>query len=214
MLEGKRLRYLIGSDNPYPGSSEYVTEVGYDVTDKAKGTIAYCNFYDEKNSGKYGPYLSPTDTAGQYGESVPDPAGPGFMQNLADQFETRRRQGFDYVEIDNPDGYAVDHVLRGVALAATYSLAVVAKNPLLFDSADAVRYVAECCGVIVERNCGDSEKMDRLRRAAGKPSLPVWFVSFGSIHWIRNIAAKAWQFDGMFCSHSPGGEYTTSVKVP
>jgi hypothetical protein len=34
-------------------------------------------------------------------------------------------------------------------------------------------------GIIVERGAGNAAKLDALRRKAGKPNLPTWFVSFG-----------------------------------
>ena len=58
-LEGKLLRYLIGTDGPVSGSHDTVIEVAYDVgRPPAKGmAIAYCNLFDEENTGKYAPYL-------------------------------------------------------------------------------------------------------------------------------------------------------------
>jgi hypothetical protein len=69
-LAGRPLRYLIGRAAPSDGLDGDVTEVGYDVTTPAKRgiSIAYCNLFDEKNTGNYGPYLHTSDTAAQYSE--------------------------------------------------------------------------------------------------------------------------------------------------
>ena len=180
-LAGKALRYLIGADAGYAIDPEAVTEVGYDAPKPPTGTcIAYCNLFDEKNTGRYRPYLHSSDTAAQYREGQIDPRGPGWDRNLREQFERRRRQGFRYVELDNPDAYRVRDVLRAVDLAASYGFEVIAKNPLLLDD-DPLAYVAHraVVGVIVEQGAGSPQEMDALRRRAGKPDLPVWFVAFG-----------------------------------
>ena len=53
-LAGQALRYLIGADPGYPVDPEAVTEVGYDAPKPPTGTcIAYCNLFDEKNTGRY-----------------------------------------------------------------------------------------------------------------------------------------------------------------
>ena len=80
--------------------------------------IAYCNLFDEENTGKYGPYLHTSDTAEQYGEGQIDPKGPGWEKNLRQQFQRRKRQGFSYIELDNPDAYSVEDVLGAIDLAA------------------------------------------------------------------------------------------------
>jgi len=213
-LIGKPLRYLIGTSFPGSGHQDEITEVAYDVLAPVQLglSVAYCNFFDEENSGKYGPYLHNSDTAEEYGEGQIDPNGAGFIANLADQFERRQRQGFRYVELDNPDAYKMKDIMRGVQLAATYGLAVVAKNPLLIEG-DPLPYVASCCGAIVEKDAGEPGEMDDLRRKAGKPDLPVWFVAFGKgLRWIKSISNEAHNL-GMFCTYSTLGEYKNAHNV-
>ena len=160
----------------------------------AKGmAIAYCNLFDEEGTGKYGPYLHTSDTAKQYGEGQIDPAGPGWDKNLREQFLRRKRQGFAYVELDNPDAYRLSDVLRAVDRAGEYGLKVIAKNPLLMEG-DPTPYLAhpDVFGAIVERGAGDPVRMDRLRKAAGKPDLPIWFVAFGAGRaWAEDVSNKA-----------------------
>ena len=81
-LVGKPLRYLIGADGNHAGEPGTITEVGYDAARKPRHGIGvkYANLFDEKNSGRYGPYLEPSDTAAQYSEGQIDPpatAGAG-----------------------------------------------------------------------------------------------------------------------------------------
>ena len=174
--------------------------------------IAYCNLFDERNTGQYGPYLHSSDTAAQYGEGQIDPSGPGWDRNLREQFERRKQQGFRYVELDNPDAYRVRDVLRAVDLAASYGFEVIAKNPLLLDD-DPLAYVAHraVVGVIVEQGAGSPQEMDELRRRAGKPDLPVWFVAFGASDghaWAIKTAQQAEPYRHMGVTFSNGGEYT------
>jgi hypothetical protein len=63
-------------------------------------------------------------------------------------------------------------------LAASYDPQGDAKNPGLLD-------------------------MDHLRRKAGKPTLPVWFVAFGSGHgWANSAAGDAKQYRNMGVTYS------------
>ena len=203
-LEGKPLRYLIGTDSAGPGRDDEATVVSYSTPQPAKRgiSIAYCNLFDELNTGRYGPYLHTSDTAAQYNEGQIDPHGPGWEKNLREQFERRRKQGFQYIELDNPDAYSVEDVIGAIELAASYGLKVIAKNPgLLEDIARedgrkrpdaATSYVAHpnVHGIIVERGAGDADEMDHLRRKAGKPTLPVWFVAFGDGRaWAGSVGA-------------------------
>jgi hypothetical protein len=62
--------------------------------------------------------------------------------------------------------------------------------------------------------------MDVLRRRAGKPDLPIWFVFFDKRKGAdagqkaaQQSAALARQYSGMHVSYSPGGEYTHSVDA-
>ena len=67
--------------------------------------------------GKYAPYLHTSDTAEQYSEGQIDPKGPGWEKNLREQFERRSVRGSTYIELDNPDAYAMEDVLGAIDLA-------------------------------------------------------------------------------------------------
>ena len=216
-LTGRRLRYLIGSSTSGPARDGEIIEVSYDTSEPAKRgiSIAYCNLFDEKNTGRYGPYLKTSDTAAQYNEGQIDPRGPGWEKNLREQYERRKRQGFAYVELDNPDAYSVKDVIGAIELAASYGLKVIAKNPLLVEHG-AASYVAHpnVFGVIVERGAGAPDDMDALRRRAGKPDLPVWFVAFGSGRkWAGNVASTAKHYRNMSVTYSSAGEYGNSIDI-
>jgi hypothetical protein len=230
-LTGKKLRYLIGAENPGEERDGEIIEAGFDWSKPlpAGMTIAYCDLFNEKYSEQsgqqradYGPYLKPSDTAAAYGEGQIDPRGLGWQRNLTEQFERRKRQGFEYIELDNPDAYSIADVIGAVELAESYGLKVIAKNPNLMEG-DFLSYVAHpnVHGVIVEKGAGDADGMDALRRRAGKPDLPVWFVFFdahqgqttGKIA-AQEAAALAQQYTGMHVSYSPGGEYTHAIDRP
>jgi hypothetical protein len=214
-LAGKPLRYLIGG-SAGAGHDNEVTMVSYSTSAPVKHgiSIAYGNLFDEHNTGRYGPYLHTSDTAAQYGEGQIDPKGPGWEKNLREQYERRKQQGFKYIELDNPDAYKIKDVIGAIDLAATYGLKVIAKNPGITD--DAVRYVAHAnvAGIIVEKGAGNAAEMDALRRKAGKPDLPVWFVSFGSGRgWGQGVANSAKSYRNMGVTHSSAGEYGNSIDL-
>jgi len=215
-LAGKPLRYLIGSDSSGPGRDDEVTVVSYDSAPVKRGiSIAYGNLFDERHTGRYGPYLHTSDTAAQYHEGQIDPRGPGWEKNLREQFERRRKQGFSYIELDNPDAYSVKDVIGAIELAASYGLKVIAKNPLLV-SDGAATYVAHpnVYGAIVERGAGTPVQMEALRKKAGKPTLPVWFVSFGKGRgWAGSVADSARRYRSMGVTYSSAGEYGNSIDI-
>ena len=215
-LVGKALRYLIGADSGGEGHPDEVTEVAYGAKPAKRGiSIAYCNLFDEHNTGRYGPYLQTSDTARQYNEGQIDPRGPGWIKNLTEQFEQRRRQGFEYIELDNPDAYSIEDVIGAIELAAGHGLKVIAKNPGIMGSG-AKKYVAHpnVYGIIVEKGAGNAAEMDELRRKAGKPELPVWFVAFGSGRsWANNVAKAAGSFRNMGVTYSSAGEYRNAEDV-
>lgn len=218
-LEGKPLRYLIGTDGPGPGSDDEITEVAYTVTwVPARGiAVKYCNLFDEENTGEYGPYLQDSETAQQYGEGQIDPRGPGWEKNLRTQMARAVAQGFSYIELDNPDAYRVRDVLGAYDMAAVYGLKVLGKNPLISDhnedTSPLVRHGA-VVGVVVERGAGDPARMHSLRKRVGKPSLPVWFVAFGNGRtWAREMAARARNYKNMMVTYSARGEYGSSEDV-
>jgi hypothetical protein len=227
-LSGKKLRYMIGAENPGKGRSGEILEVSYDWSKPLPAgiTVAYCNLFNEKYSEQnenqrvaYGPYLKTSDTAQEYGEGQIDPRGPGWRRNLTEQFERRKRQGFEYIELDNPDAYSVADVIDAVELAASYGLKVIAKNPKLMQT-DALPYVAHpnVYGIIVEKDAGDAHDMDVLRQRAGKPDLPVWFVFFdekprqtAGKTAAKEAAALAQQYASMQVTYSPDGEYVQAL---
>lgn len=216
-LAGKQLRYLIGTDSGARIGDDDIVEVSYDTSRPARHgiSIAYCNLFDERNTGRYGPYLKSSDTAKEYNEGQIDPHGPGWEKNLREQFALRKQQGFEYIELDNPDAYSVRDVVGAIDLAASYGLKVIAKNPMLLESG-AATYVAHpnVYGIIVERGAGGAVELEALRRKAGKPHLPTWFVSFGSGRkWANGVASKAKHYKNMGVTYSSAGEYGNSIDV-
>jgi hypothetical protein len=222
-LEGKPLRYLIGGDDNAKGSDDEVIEMSFDAEAPPKHGIGikYCNLLDEKydakkKTGTYGPYLNKaSDVAKQYGEGQIDPNGPGWKKNLTDQFARAKSQGFQYIELDNPDSYSIAPVLGAIDLAQTYGLKVIAKNPGLMDG-DARKFVAHpnVVGIIVEKDAGTPQEMDALRRAVGKPNIPVWFVYFGKGKAQADTHAKAGQsFKNMGVTYSTKGEYKDAADL-
>jgi hypothetical protein len=214
-LSGKPLRYLIGAPSAEPGRSDAVTVVPYDGKPVKHGiSIGYCNLFDETNSGAYGPYLRASGTAARYNEGQIDPLGPGWTKNLREQFQRRREEGFEYIELDNADAYAIEDVIGAIELAGSYGLKVIAKNPGLLG--DATSYVAHpnVYGIIIERGAGGPDEMDALRRKAGKPEMPVWFVAFGGGRaWAYSTADIAKKYRGMGVTYSSAGEYGNVIDV-
>lgn len=210
-LEGQPLRYLIGTDNPK--ATDGIVLCSYD---SKVGTIAYCNLFDEHNTGKYGPYLYTSDTAVEYNEGQIDPDGLGWHLNLSEQFKRRKAQGFKYVELDNPDAYEWKDVLDAIIYAQSYGLKVIAKNPDLLDEAEEFIKHPNVVGCIVERGAGDPWSMHKYRVKVGKPNLPVWFVSFGSgKSWAKTQAdvIRYKELRNMGVTYSPDGEYTSVVDI-
>lgn len=216
-LAGRPLRYLIGTEGSAGAREGDVTMVSYGTTQPAKHgmSIAYGNLFDELNTRRYGPYLRTSDTAAQYNEGQIDPRGPGWEKNLREQFERRKKQGFTYIELDNPDAYKIKDVIGAIDLAATYGLKVIAKNPGLMEGG-AAAYVAHpnVYGIIVEKGAGNAADMDALRKKAGKPDLPVWFVAFGSGRgWANSVASSAKQYRNMGVTYSSAGEYGNVIDI-
>jgi hypothetical protein len=214
-LAGMALRYLIGASYVI-GVKGAVTVFPYDVVSAGPGvSVGYCNLFDEHNTGAYGPYLHESDTAEEYGEGQIDPRGPGWAKNLRGQFERRKRQGFEYVELDNADAYSIRDVQSATDMASLYGLKVIAKNPGLLRMG-ARPYVGHpnVHGVIVERGAGTPADMHAVRNEVGKPDLPVWFVSFGTgRRWADSIAREAEKFRGMGVTYSNRGEYGNSINL-
>jgi hypothetical protein len=216
VLEGKPLRYLIGAEAVGPVHDDEAIVVSYMTDQPAQRgiSIAYCNLFDEHNTGHYGPYLHTSDTAAQYNEGQIGARGPGWERNLREQFERRRNQGFAYIELDNADAYSIQEVIGAIELAASYDLKVIAKNPGLVSGAKPYVAHPNVHGVIVERGAGGAGDMDQLRREAGKPTLPVWFVAFGNGRvWANSIASAAKNYRNMGVTYSSAGEYGNAIVI-
>jgi hypothetical protein len=217
-LAGKPLRYLIGADGGHVGEPGAITEVGYDATRKPRHGIGikYANLFDEKNSGRYGPYLESSDTAVKYSEGQIDPHGDGWRKNVTEQLTRAKAQGFAYIEWDNADAYASDDLLPVIDASRTYGLRVIAKNPgLLDDGGEAVVSHPNVHGIIVEKGAGTPESMDQLRTRAGRPMLPVWFVGFDQDgrEWVAEITDEAKRYVNMGVTISTDGEYGNALDV-
>lgn len=187
-LAGKPLRYFIGADHAVavPGA---VVEAPYGAA-PPPGGIWYCNLYDQTKTGSYGPYLPDTETSKKYGEKVVDPNGPRWNAFIADQLALVPAN--DVVEWDNCDGYALATVLAVYDFTQRRAINVVAKNP------SGSNQVLPPCVVGVVQEHDDSvtaASLHALRLAAGKPDLPLRFVTFagepGGEQWARQVAADA-----------------------
>lgn len=218
-LAGLPLDYLIGQGTMPATRRGRIVEVAYNVDAVPPGenpAIAYGNLFDEENTGDFGPYEKPGDTASQYGEGQIDPSGPGWVKNLKSQYERRRKAGFKYIELDNPDAYQTKDVIGAINLAEKYGLRVIAKNAAICsDPVDYLRH-KNVYGLIVEKGAGGPTDCDRLRKAAGKPRLPVWFVFFGNTRLVAEEAARIIQrnhYFNMGVTYSSRGEYGSSEDV-
>src|SRR5262245_49034225 len=230
-IAGMPLRYLIGANMPV-GEDDCVTMVPYRAAIARRGlTAGYCNAFDETdhydaetNTGFYGPYRTPTPTAREYGEGVPDQDHDGYRTNIIHQLDLRRMQGITLCEIDNPDAYPIEAVLAAIGWAQERTIGVLAKNPsagnIWQDDFVAVVQHPNVVGIIVERGAGTAASMHSLRSRAGKPSLPVRFVAYaddsGGEAWANAIAAEITSvgYADMGVTYSPSvREYASSVDV-
>lgn len=219
-MEWAPLDYLIGYDGIYQGAAGRICEVGYDTNRKPfhGQSIAYCNLFDEKNTGTYKPYLHDSDTASKYGEGQIDPRGAGWQRNLNEQFARRKASGFEYVELDNPDAYSIDDVLGAIDRAASYGLKVIAKNANLLGVTDAKSFLKHpnVYGCIVEKGAGYPGIYNLIRIGAGKFDMPIWFVFFGDGRLDAHECAEAIthsSFKNMSVTYSAIGEYGSSSDV-
>lgn len=215
-LAGKPLRYLIGADDPGEGADDVITEVPYGMPPVKRGiSIGYCNCFDELNTGQYGPYEDTSDTAKQYQEGQIMADSQGWVRNLDEQFAERKKQGFEYIELDNCDAYNITDVIGAIDRAAAYGLKVIAKNPGLMDGDIAYGSHPNVYGVIVEKNAGTPSNMDAFRRRIGKPDMPIWFVFFGRQNFGAAMGANyaARVFRNMGVTYSAKGEYGSSEDI-
>lgn len=210
----KPFRYLILNETD-PGVAGAVTEVGFKgVLPQLGDGIGYCNALDQNGNREFGPYLKREGTAADYGEDIPDPAGPGFEANLRDQFEHWKKQGCGEVEIDNPDSFPLAANERAYAWATEYGFKVAVKNPWLRgpdgSNGAALLKRPECSRIISEKGAGSPVDLQTMRVAAGKPDLPVHFVAFGDgKNWAQQVANQiaASGYRNMTVSYSSNGEY-------
>jgi peptidoglycan hydrolase-like protein with peptidoglycan-binding domain len=211
----KKLRYLIAKDVD-PGTDDSITVIGYEATTPPKNGAKYINLRDEYDAGTYGPYLPSDDIDDQYNEPAPDPAHRGFWDNLETQLDRAKAQGFTSVELDNCDTYTASVVLLAYNAVASRGLTVWAKNPALVDgNREAILAHSAVVGVIVEKDCGTPATYDAMRRAVGKPDLPIRFVSYGGgKQWAQQTAQQIKDnYQNMGVTHSSNGEYGSSEDV-
>ncbi len=217
-LQGKPLRYLIGARSFVDGTPDEITEVGFRAERPPRYGIAvkYGNLFDEGNSGQYGPYMAPSDTAEDYNEGQIDYRGPGWWSNIDEQLMRAKAQGFKIIEWDNADAYPVEAVIGAADRAAEYGLQVIAKNPHLIKGGEAYVARPNVVGIVVERDTDSTptpSMLHALRVRAGRPTLPVWFVGFGEdVAWVNAIAAEAQQHR-MGVTYSTEGEYRNSIDI-
>ena len=178
-------------------------------------SIAYGNLFDELNTRRYGPYLRTSDTAAQYNEGQIDPRGPGWEKNLREQFERRKKQGFAVYRA-RQSGRLQDQGRDRRDRAGGQLWPQGDREEPGPDGGGAASYVAHpnVYGIIVEKGAGGAADMDALRRKAGKPDLPVWFVAFGSGRgWGDSVASAAKQYRNMGVTYSSAGEYGNVIDI-
>jgi hypothetical protein len=212
------LDYLIEVDDA-PGTPGRVTEPGYGVERAPLAPwIMYGNLRDQEKRNEFAPYLGRGDVddiGREYGERLPDPAGAGFWTLIDKQINRAMSLGARCIEWDNLDSHNVTIALRVFDRTATPRLGVAVKNPGLVDGDQAalIRHPAAQI-VIVEEGAGTPAEMDALRRAAGKPDMPVRFVFYGDDRKAaRQCAQQASAFSDMGVTFSPGDEYGHSEHL-
>jgi hypothetical protein len=222
-LYGLSLRYLIGGWDDDPSiepETDVIYEFGFDVQRPSRSSmlaIKYGNLLDQSKTDRYGPYLVPTGNALAFNLKVPDPKKTGYYLNIHSQLELAQKFGYKLIEWDNPDNenFVLFDLKRAIDVAMTYKIGVIFKNPGLikFDITPLIAH-PNVFGMIVEENCGIVPALDKLRRDAKKPLLPIWFVSYGSSdQWAQDIATEARRFFHMGVTHSYNGRYNQSLDV-
>lgn len=212
IFDGQRLKYLIGSNGVPTQHKGYVVEVPYDCYDRPVGlSIKYCNLFDEKNTGKYGPYMHSSSTAREYDEGQISPQGEGWDRNIREQLEKALSSGFRYIELDNPDAYHLDKdIFPVIRKANEMGFGVIAKNPAICRG-NKKAYIDMCEAIIVEKDCGTPEQHESIRG-----DKTVWFVAFEDGRDWANLTAHHIHEKGyknMFVSYSPRGEYVSSIDI-
>jgi hypothetical protein len=214
--------------------------IGFDVDGPLPDGItgAYTNLLVEPEGDppqipeRFGPFLKLKGTASEYGEGIPNPAGPGFERNFREQLARRKEQGFTILgDVDNPDTFRLATVQRAYDIAFAEGFQIICKNPGLgcssvegdsdaLEREDATPLLCHpgVIAMIVEKGAGTPDEMHKMRRAAQKLELPVFFVAFRKGHddgynWAVETAKAAANYNYMSVTYSPDGEYTSSVDV-
>jgi hypothetical protein len=221
-LAGVPLRCLIGGDGAGEGKDGELIMASYDATVAPRRgySAKYLNLYREDGEPPaYGPYLPRTTTARDYHEGVPDPGGAGFWRNLDEQLLLAKRGGLAFVETDNCDAYANGVVLRTFDRAAGQGLQVLCKNPGTSEhDEDSTPLLAHpnVFGAIIEEGDVTPAQIHLMRSRAGKPALPIYFVSFGNGRSCATCMAKAITsagYENMSVTHSAKGEYGSASDI-
>lgn len=185
------VRYAIGGNiNEVP---DRVTMYGYGAVHSP--SAKYINLYSEDGEvPEYGPYLPRTRTASEYEEGVPDPNRMGFWRNLDDQLYRAVTGKARWVETDNRDAYLNSVVLKVFDTVAARGLQVICKNPGMSDhdedSTELLRHSAVVSSIIEKGDVTPGE-FHLMRAEAGKPEMPVTFVSFGDGRaWAERVAEE------------------------
>ena len=200
-LDGMQLRYLVdissADGNVFPDNEITVLGKGWD-RGIGKGIPAkLIDLLDSEKDGTFGPY---------HDDGVPDAAGTGYWKNIHWQLEKAQRQRFNLAVLDNMENehFKLFELKRAIDVVLTYKMGVLLKNPEKINEnpISLVEHI-NTFGIIVEENCGTPVSMDKLRRDAHKPDLPVWFVgrSFAD-EWVRHTAIDAVHYHHMGVSIS------------
>jgi len=206
-LYGLPLRYLINRDieDEWEAKDDEVIVVGPDHIRKTKRGISvkYCTLY------KDGKALDPGTDQKKY-----TPETSIYYKNLHDQFGITQKYGFKLIVLDNLNDPTFNEfcVRRAVDLAFVYKLGVILKNPQLsFNALDLLKH-PDVFGMIIDR-AGTPATMDKLRRDAGKPLLPIWYIGSGEREALDNIAIDAVHYHHIGVSFSSKGEYQNSIDI-
>lgn len=211
-LAGQPLRYLIARDSD-AGVTGMVTVIGYGADSLPVGGAGYINCRVENGGRRDGIlYIDPPDDIErEYGEPAIVFTTLSFWDNFDPQVAKWKRLGAPAVEIDNLDTYDVAAALKMFDQVAKASMGVLVKNAAIVDGDQKALLAHPAAAmVIVERDCGTAAAYEALRRAAGKPDMPIRFVAYGDgRQWAQQVAQqiKAAGYADMAVTYSPDGEY-------
>lgn len=211
-LAGQPLRYLIARDSD-AGVTGMVTVIGYGADSLPVGGAGYINCRVENGGRRDGIlYIDPPDDIErEYGEPAIVFTTLSFWDNFDPQVAKWKRLGAPAVEIDNLDTYDVAAALKMFDQVAKASIGVLVKNAAIVDGDQKALLAHPAAAmVIVEQDCGTPAAYEALRRAAGKPDMPIRFVAYGEGRpWAQQVAQqiKAAGYTDMAVTYSPDGEY-------